>query len=418
MNKRLLIEDTLTNKISYYHILLFLILLPFDRFYTELVFVSFLLHTLIHLKKENLKNLPLKQIMILQSVYLVTLVTAFSTTNTTQAFSFLTRQVTIFVFPVLLFLNPIDLKKYRAHWLQAFAATCCLIILYLYVDAFRVISYHHLPFRSIFSNAFINHNFSLPIQLHATYLSLYVAVSLVYVLTLFYQPASAANRWMTWGGALVLFAGLVQLGSRSVLIAVLLIVSLLFPLIYLKGKKMIWFMATASVLALLLLVSAFKIEGLRHRFYDELKTDLSMDTSPYSITDPRIKRWEIAWNLIRQAPLAGYGSGDETDRLSEKYFENKLYNSYLFRLNAHNEYLSFLLKAGILGLLVYLYGLFYGFKKAYERRDFVFLGFMTLLLVVSVSENFLDVNKGIFFYAFFFSFFVAGQAPRMEKHKK
>ena len=62
MKEWFLIRDTLTNKISYYHLALFLVCLPFDRLYSELVLISLTLHTMIHFKKEDaarLRSLPL-----------------------------------------------------------------------------------------------------------------------------------------------------------------------------------------------------------------------------------------------------------------------------------------------------------------------------------------------------------------------
>ena len=54
MKKLLFIDDTLENKISYYHLAFFLISLPFDFFYSEVVLTSFAIHTLIHLRKYRL----------------------------------------------------------------------------------------------------------------------------------------------------------------------------------------------------------------------------------------------------------------------------------------------------------------------------------------------------------------------------
>ena len=115
-------------------------------------------------------------------------------------------------------------------------------------------------------------------------------------------------------------------------------------------------------------------------------------------------RWSLELELIEKFPFTGYGTGSEKDILKEKYFENKFYLSYLLELNAHNQYLSFLINTGIAGLLLYVYVLYFGFKEAIKRRDFLLLSFMIIIAVVSVSENILDVNKGILFYAFFYSF--------------
>ena len=51
MKEIFVINDTAENKISYYHLLAFLAALPFDRFYSQVVFIILIIHTLIHLKK-------------------------------------------------------------------------------------------------------------------------------------------------------------------------------------------------------------------------------------------------------------------------------------------------------------------------------------------------------------------------------
>jgi len=68
--------------------------------------------------------------------------------------------------------------------------------------------------------------------------------------------------------------------------------------------------------------------------------------------------------------------------------------------------MSFMIKSGVWGLAVYLATLIYGFRMAIRKKDVVFIGFMMLVAVVSLSENILDVDKGVMFYSFFFPFFV------------
>jgi hypothetical protein len=65
-----------------------------------------------------------------------------------------------------------------------------------------------------------------------------------------------------------------------------------------------------------------------------------------------------------------------------------------------------MLRSGIIGLLIYLIVLYYAFVQAIRKKDFLFFSFLVLVATVSVSENILDVNKGIFFYSFFLSFFL------------
>jgi O-antigen ligase len=143
--------------------------------------------------------------------------------------------------------------------------------------------------------------------------------------------------------------------------------------------------------------------------------------SDTEVFDGRFARWNVVTELIKKKPITGYGSGSETALLQDGFFNHKLYNSYLNRLNSHNQYLSFLLKTGVGGLLIYLGTLAFGFSVALKKKDLLFFAFMMLVAIVSLSENLLDVDKGIFFYAFFFSFFFfsvqsgADNAPVVNK---
>lgn len=406
-------SDTLINKISFYHLLLFVATLPFDQFYSQLVLISFVLHTIISFKKENLTLIFRKETLILSSVFLVTAICTLYSNNQKEAFSLLSRQTAILLFPVVLLLNPIDLKKYTRHILLCFAFSCTLTVVYLYADAIRIIRYNHLPFSALFSPAFTNHNFSNPIDIHATYFSLYVALGLFALVN--YAPYEKSSLIMTiyMLAGCTLLAGLFQLGSKAVLIAVLFFFCIVYPLSLLRRRKA-GFVALSLLLASAILFTVAAVPPMKSRFLNGFVADLSEKTPDYSIAAPRMKRWELAFDLVKGSPLIGYGSGEEEDLLKEKYFENKLYDAYLNRLNAHNQYISFLLMGGVLALAIYLLTLLYGLKLSIRSKNIVFTGFLLLLLIVSLSENILFRNKGIFFYSFFFSLFVCAECGRRK----
>jgi len=120
--------------------------------------------------------------------------------------------------------------------------------------------------------------------------------------------------------------------------------------------------------------------------------------------------------LIKQSPVIGYGNGAETMLLKEKYFEKGLYISYLNEFNTHNQYLAVLLKTGIIGLLLFLFILYFGYASAVRNRDLLLLSFMIIVTVVSLSENILDLNKGIFFYGYFFSLLLMHRKDEIKEN--
>lgn len=419
MSNPFVIHDSMENKISFYHLVFFLLLLPFDRIYAELILISFVLHIIFHITKERARNILTRQNLILTAVFFIGVIGLAWSHDRSQGIKDLQRQLGLLLLPAVLSATSLDLKKYKKNLLLLFGFSCCVVILYLYIDAFRIILYNKLPLKTIFSPAFINHNFSAPIGIHATYMAMYIALSMA---ACFYYVSMEKRYWVKWVYALfiaIMFAGLLQLASRSVLIA-MAVFALVFPF-FLIGREKRWRWISGVIgLGLIALIGITRIDAFQKRYVTTLKEDLLIESINNKQPESRAYRWEQALQLSYASPLAGYGTGSEKRLLKERYFEKKLYRSYLLQLNAHNQYISFLLKTGIIGLSVYLFVLIMGFIVAWRTRDAIFCCFMLLIAIVSISENILDVNKGVFFYAFFFSTFLQagkpfGRLSRLEK---
>lgn len=405
MKKLFFINESFENKISYYLLAAFLIALPFEHFYSEILLTCFAIHTLIHLKKDCLTALGNKTVWIISSIFFLSLFTIFYSDYIAEGFNDVEHQLGILLFPICLSVTNLDLEKYKFSLLKIFAITCTVTIVYLYIHAFLVIRYFHFSLLTIFYKSFINQNFSAPIELHSTYLSMYVALSISIFLFLFFKKPGLKNTKYILFSA-VLLAGLIQLSSRSVFIAMCLIIIIAIPVLLLHGKERLHFSVVSLVVFIVIVSAITNIDSLRKRYVNDLEDDLSETAVTPDLTETRMKRWVLELDVIRQSPWIGYGNGSEKQVLKNKYFKEKFYRSYLIELNAHNQYFSFLINSGMIGLLLYLYILFFGFSKAIKRRDFLLLSFLILITVVSVSENILDVNKGIFFYSFFFSLFL------------
>jgi len=405
MKRLFIIDDYLANKISYYLIAAFLIGLPFDRFFSEWLLIVFCVHTLIHLKMENLQQLKNKNVWTVASVFLLSISAIIYSNYKSEGLKDSFQQLAILLFPIFLSITNLNISKYKWQLMEIFAFTCIVTVLFLYFEAFKVIHYFNLPLASIFKRAFINQNFTAPIGLHATYFSMYVLLSVCIFLWLFFRNAGfKKGKYIVC--SLILFVGLIQLSSRAAIIAALIIMVFIIPVFLLQRKKRSIFFLSALSFAALIFTIIMQVTTLKKRYIYDLENDLSEYRDPGDLTESRMARWNLEWRLIQKSPLLGYGAGSEKFVLKDSYFENKFYRSYLLGLNAHNQFLSFLLTAGLIGLLVYLYLFYYGLGVAIKRKDFLLLSFLIILLIVSLSENILDVSKGVLFYGFFFSFFL------------
>ena len=80
-------------------------------------------------------------------------------------------------------------------------------------------------------------------------------------------------------------------------------------------------------------------------------------------------------------------------------------------LNAHNQFISMLIKFGILGLLIFIATLYYGFRVSIREKDLLLFAFLFVVAIVSFSENIIDRDKGIYFYSIFFSLLIYSDLP-------
>lgn len=405
MEKLLRPDDTLNNRISYYLLMLLLLSLPFNMFYSHLLLIGLALHTIIQIRKSNIKPVFTQTNFILTAVFFVTLLSTIYTTNKPQAFTELGRQVTILLIPLIFIFNPLDIKKYRHSLLLIFSFGCTITIIYLFFEALFTIKHYHLPITALASSAFTNHNFSEPLDIHATFFSMQIAIALFYLLYIFVRESVKPYKffWLICCGILAM--GILQLSSKSIFIALLLTINIALPWFMLKGRSRFRFVAVSAALFIVVMAGIYTRDTFKERYVTELKKDLSKSTGA-ELTDPRLARWVVAISVGAQSPVIGHGAGTEIGLLKDPFFDHQFYRSYLAGLNSHNQFISLFIKSGITGLLVYLFVLIFGIGVATAKRDLLLMAFMIIITAVSFSENFLDVDKGIFFYSVFFSLLI------------
>lgn len=414
MKERSLIQDNTANRISYYHLAFFAASLPFNRLYSELALISLLVHQLLHMRQYPLRSIRWRDVLLLSPVYLLTVAGTLYTAYHGEAFYEWERQLALLLFPLMPIMYSIDLKKYLLPVLTTMAVSCACTILYLYLKAAGTLITLHLPWQALFSQAFMNHSFAAPVDMHATYFSMYIALSFAAMLYCCVR-CSGRVRWLYICLLLVLGAGLLQLSSRAVLIAMGIVMNIAAPLLLFSKRSAIQYLLCSLALTAVLAFAVIRVDAWKQRLLLQLKDDLTEAAVRTNTLEPRIQRWERAWELIRQSPVYGHGSGSEVALLKERYFETGMYHAYLNELNAHNQYLGIAVKTGLTGLLVFLVTLAVYFYRAITTRDFLFCSFLLIVCAVFFSENVLDANKGIFFYAFFLSFFFFSHTPARQR---
>jgi len=400
------IEDTQANKISYYFLLAFVVMLPFDRLYSELALIGLGVHTLVHIQRPV--KWPSRWMgWLTAGIFLLTMAGTIYTPKPSQALPQWEKQLALVLFPLIAWLSGLDWQRHRMRLMKAFAFSCVLTAVYLYGVAFHTVYSLHLPLTEVFTKPYMNHKFTAPIDLHATYFSAYLALSLVVFADQILRGNKKKVVQCIYGMAiLVCLAAILQLASRAVCIAVVVIVNILIPFLLTNGRTRLRLFIATFMLTVIAAFAVSRNSHLHSRYMLQLKQDLRSDTGAVEDPEPRMARWQCAWELIQVSPWIGYGTGAETGKLKERYAAHNLVISYTYSLNAHNQFLSFWLRTGIFGMLWYMAILILGFRDAFRRKDLYLLAFLLIIVCISFAENILDVNKGIFFFSFFFVFFI------------
>ena len=74
-----------------------------------------------------------------------------------------------------------------------------------------------------------------------------------------------------------------------------------------------------------------------------------------------------------------------------------------FRLGAHNQYLTFAVTFGIAGFVWFLFSLFYPLRQLVQAKmfDYFYITFFVIALLSMLSEDTLETQAGVSFFAFF-----------------
>ncbi len=159
------------------------------------------------------------------------------------------------------------------------------------------------------------------------------------------------------------------------------------------------------------------ISSIKGRLH-ELAWEIQMykatgDANGHSLTQ-RFEYWKAAKGIIAEHPLIGVGTGDIKNAFDEQY--EKTHSTLIkeFRFRSHNQYLSITVAFGIIGLLWFLITLIYPMIKLNKTFDFLYITFFIVATVSFLTEDTLETQAGVNFYAFFNAFLLFVHNPKKE----
>ena len=274
---------------------------------------------------------------------------------------------------------------------------CCIVRStsnYLITKDYRIFFYQYL---------------SQQMHLNAIYLSLYCAFCLyIIIFYSFIKPGSLKFLKPIFAIILCLFFGsfILLLSSKTIiLISLFTIIGSVLFLSYRKHQLL------KGVLFILLIVGAggliiWNAPYIKWRIQVTLPKKYEGSDDNQNGLAVRQKLWETSSNLIKKKPIIGYGVKYANERLVEEFNKNDFQIAVENRYNSHNTYLQVLLNLGILGFIPLLILLLGALALAWKRKDYLFLMFISTIVLLGITEAIFEGQRGIVFVIFFLFLFI------------
>jgi hypothetical protein len=161
-----------------------------------------------------------------------------------------------------------------------------------------------------------------------------------------------------------------------------------------------------------------KYPGLRVRIlkilmgYDVYKK--TGDPSGSSVMQ-RIEYSKAAFDLIRANFWFGVGTGDLENALNRQYKRMGSELKKRYRFHAHNQFLAIFIAFGVFGLLWFIFTLTYPPLIEKKFNDYFFVVFFLLAIFSMLSDDTLETQAGVTFFAFFYAFLLFGKQTANTK---
>ena len=120
----------------------------------------------------------------------------------------------------------------------------------------------------------------------------------------------------------------------------------------------------------------------------------------------RFEYWKAGLSLASSNWLFGVGSGDVQDAFNRYYDVSNSPLTEENRRRAHNQFLTYWISFGIIGLLLFLCLLFLFIRFNYQQKSILGLLFIVIAIASFFIEDTLETQTGVTFFALFLGLFL------------
>jgi hypothetical protein len=155
-----------------------------------------------------------------------------------------------------------------------------------------------------------------------------------------------------------------------------------------------------------------KLPGLRTQvedFITSYQRYVNMQDPNSSSMVQRFEYWRTSLLIIKQNAVFGVGTGDLPDAFDEQYRKMNTNLAMQYRLRSHNQYLSITVAFGIIGLVWFLFAMFYPGIKTRSFNNYFYIIFWIIFMISMLTEDTIESQEGVTFYVLFTALLILGR---------
>ena len=132
----------------------------------------------------------------------------------------------------------------------------------------------------------------------------------------------------------------------------------------------------------------------------------------------RIEYWKTAIKIFKKNWLFGVGTGDVKKAFKDQYKMDRSTLSEQYRRRAHNQYLTIALTFGAIGFALFIMFLLYPIWQKHLYKNPLYVSFFIIACLSFFTEDTLETQAGVTFFAFFNTFFILGVPTLLKWNNK
>lgn len=259
----------------------------------------------------------------------------------------------------------------------------------------------------VFKNYFLHHSLSKPLELHPSYLSVYLSFSILLIIK---GVVKLKSKIISVIATCFLFTILFLLQSKILIGIVLISLFYIIKKEYIYSFKLRLFYSVTLIVLTGFIFSLSRFQNLTFTPPDRVTQSLYINKG-WNPINVRVKLNEVGIGLINEFNVKEVIFGIGKERLREAlkhiykeqritFFSNKEYI-------LHNQYLSEFLQSGIIGFLCLFFFFLFLLKKIYvSKKSKEYLLILMAIIIYCFFEEFMNLQTGILFFSLFTSIYL------------